>query len=56
MLAFVYCAGRQWTVMKNLDPPPKMDPPVQIFRNIWTPGPDVSKYLDPHGTNISEIG
>ena len=22
-----------------------MDPPVQILRNIWTPGPDVSKYL-----------
>ena len=29
-----------------------MDPPVHVFRNIWTPGPYISKYLDPHGTNI----
>ena len=31
--------------MKNLDPPEN-----------GPPSPDVSKYLDPHGTNISEIG
>ena len=37
-------------------PPPKMDPLVHVFRNIWTHSPDISKYLDPHGTNISGIG
>ena len=33
------------TVMKNLDPPEN-----------GPPSPDISKYLDPHGTNISGIG
>ena len=33
------------TVMENLAPP-ENEPP----------GPDISKYLDPHGTNISGIG
>ena len=32
--------GLSWKIWT----PPKMDTLVQIFRNIWTPGPDISKY------------
>ena len=48
-MAVCVALGLAWAVptavMENLDPP-KNGPP----------GPDISKYLDPHGTNISGIG
>ena len=59
----MYCGGkmnREVTLglpcHEKFGPPRKWTPLVHVFRNIWTPGPDISKYLDPHGTNISGIG
>ena len=41
-------------------PPPKNDPrhkwsPSPDIQNNQTPSPNISKYLNPHQTNISEI-